>query len=210
MKYYTYIYWREDKSPRYVGKGCGDRYNHPNHNVEVPPDNLITFVVENTTEEWAFFMEMEMIDKWGRLDDGTGILENRTDGGDNPPRGTPESYKKASRSLRLYNENNPHLVAERGKKISKTKKAKAHITSEQVRQRHAAGNFYTEEGKQRVREAARRGGEHHRKGVLCVETGITYKSIREAAREMKYRRRSITESIQQNRRVGRYTFVVIE
>jgi len=82
MKYYTYIYWRKDGSPRYVGKGCGDRYKSNLHNVEVPPINLITFVEKDTTSEWAAFLEMELIDKWGRLDDGTGILENLTDGGE--------------------------------------------------------------------------------------------------------------------------------
>jgi hypothetical protein len=82
MIFYVYIYLREDGSPYNVGKGKGNRWKHKNHRVEVPPRDRVIFPVKDTTEEWAHFMEMEFIDLYGRLNDGTGILENWTDGGE--------------------------------------------------------------------------------------------------------------------------------
>jgi len=81
--YYTYAYLREDGTPYYIGKGKGRRaFRRSRSGVVVPPRERIKLLVENTTEEWALFIEMCLIDKWGRLNDGTGILENFTDGGE--------------------------------------------------------------------------------------------------------------------------------
>lgn len=81
--YYTYAYMREDGTPYYIGKGKGNRaFKRTRSGVAVPPKERIKLLVENTTEEWALFIEMCLIDKWGRLNDGTGILENFTDGGE--------------------------------------------------------------------------------------------------------------------------------
>jgi hypothetical protein len=80
-KYYVYVYLRVDGSPYYVGKGCNGRWKDI-HKIEVPSADRVIFPITNTTEEWAHFMEMEFIDLHGRLNDGTGILENLTDGGE--------------------------------------------------------------------------------------------------------------------------------
>jgi len=80
--FYVYSYLREDGTPYYIGKGTGGRYYHPNHRCEIPPRDRIEFLFAGLTPEWASFLEMEYIDFYGRLDDGTGILENLTDGGD--------------------------------------------------------------------------------------------------------------------------------
>ena len=101
MNFYIYIYHREDGSPYYVGKGSNDRFKSITHNCTVPSEDRISFPVVDTTEEWSLYKEMEFIDLYGRLDDGTGILENRTDGGDNPPKSTPDSRRKAGKSLSL-------------------------------------------------------------------------------------------------------------
>lgn len=82
VNYYVYMYLRTDGSPYYVGKGKESRWKSKNHRVEVPPPDRVIFPVTQTTEEWAHFMEMELIDHLGRLNDGTGILENFTDGGE--------------------------------------------------------------------------------------------------------------------------------
>ena len=95
MESFVYVYWREDGSPYYVGKGVGNRHKKE-HTVTVPPDDRITFPVINTTNEWAMFMEMELISKWGRLSDGTGCLENSSDGGSNNfgfQRGVPKTQE---------------------------------------------------------------------------------------------------------------------
>ena len=100
MDYYVYLYLREDGSPYYVGKGRGYRYSCP-HKVEVPPRERIHFLFEGLSDEWARFKEMEFIDIWGRLDDGTGILENGTDGGD-APQGRPCSDHAKKRASEVH------------------------------------------------------------------------------------------------------------
>ena len=95
-RFYVYMYLREDGSPYYIGKGCGDRWCNHNHNVEVPPEDRVKFPVKNVPEVWAYFMEMDLIDKYGRLDDGTGILENRTDGGGQSTTGYFRECKEGS------------------------------------------------------------------------------------------------------------------
>ena len=83
MYYYTYAYLREDKTPYYVGKGKKNRINdYHTKFVKVPPEERRLFLKQNLTEEEAFKHEVYMINVLGRKDLGTGILINRTDGGD--------------------------------------------------------------------------------------------------------------------------------
>jgi len=86
-EYYTYAYLREDRTPYYIGKGKSDRaYRRSRKDIQPPKDkNRIIFLKTNLTEEQAFNHEIYMIAVFGRKDLGTGILHNRTDGGDNPP-----------------------------------------------------------------------------------------------------------------------------
>jgi len=84
MKYYTYAYLREDRTPYYIGKGEGNRaYNKGKGEVRPPKDkSRIIFLKQNLTEEGAFGHEKYMIAIFGRKDLKTGILRNKTDGGD--------------------------------------------------------------------------------------------------------------------------------
>jgi len=82
-RFYTYAYLRRDGTPYYVGKGQRDRAYSKNHNnIFVPPKERILFLKKNLLEEEAFRHEKYMIMVFGRKDLGTGILHNRTDGGD--------------------------------------------------------------------------------------------------------------------------------
>ena len=85
-EYYTYAYLREDRTPYYIGKGKGDRvYKKGKGEVKPPKDqSRILFLKQNLTEEEAFKHEVYMIAVLGRKDLGTGILRNKTDGGDGP------------------------------------------------------------------------------------------------------------------------------
>jgi len=76
--YYVYAYLRENGTPYYIGKGRGYRA----YRKESPPRDRILIVLQNLTEEQAFSNEMDFIAWYGRLDINTGILENRTHGGD--------------------------------------------------------------------------------------------------------------------------------
>jgi hypothetical protein len=84
MEYYTYAYLREDGTPYYIGKGKNNRlYKKRKGEVNLPKDkSRIIFLKQNLTEEEAFKHEIYMISVFGRKDLGTGILHNRTDGGD--------------------------------------------------------------------------------------------------------------------------------
>jgi uncharacterized protein YpmB len=83
-RFYTYAYLREDKTPYYIGKGQRNRlYKKHQKGISVPRDkSRIIFLKQNLTEEDAFKHEIYMIAVFGRKDLGTGILHNRTDGGD--------------------------------------------------------------------------------------------------------------------------------
>jgi NUMOD3 motif len=82
MEYYTYAYLREDGTPYYVGKGKGRRAFLKHGSFYPPPKKRILFLKRNLTEKQAFIHEVYMISVFGRKDLGTGILHNKTDGGD--------------------------------------------------------------------------------------------------------------------------------
>ena len=96
--FYTYLYIDPiTNTPKYVGKGKGNRYifhmrytKHTNKYLgnwlnKLKNENIqptIKFLVKDCDEELAFFVEQEAIKKYGRLDLGTGTLFNFTDGGE--------------------------------------------------------------------------------------------------------------------------------
>jgi len=84
MIYYTYAYLREDRTPYYIGKGENDRiYKKGKGEVNPPKDkSRIIYLKNNLTEQEAFKHEIYMIAVFGRKDLGTGILRNKTNGGE--------------------------------------------------------------------------------------------------------------------------------
>ena len=98
-RFYTYAYLREDKTPYYIGKGQGNRAYNKNRRVRPPRDkSRIIFLKKNLLEEEAFKHEIYMIAVFGRKDLGTGILHNRTNGGEGTSNhGTPEQRSEIAR-----------------------------------------------------------------------------------------------------------------
>ena len=91
-KFYTYAFLREDRTPYYIGKGTGNRIYSKHRRIKPPKDKSRTiFLKKNLTEVEAFRHEIYMIAVFGRKDLSTGILRNKTNGGEGVSnRGTPE------------------------------------------------------------------------------------------------------------------------
>jgi len=100
--YYTYAYLREDRTPYYIGKGTKCRaFGRTRRGAKPPKDkSKIIFLKQNLTEEEAFKHEIYMIDVFGRKDLGTGILHNRTDGGEGVSGYRFSEESKKSKSIR--------------------------------------------------------------------------------------------------------------
>ena len=96
-RFYTYAYLREDKTPYYIGKGVKSRLYAKNHGrIPIPPKDRIIFLKKNLAEKEAFDHEKYMIAVFGRKDLGTGILLNRTDGGE---RSTGNKHSEKSKKI---------------------------------------------------------------------------------------------------------------
>jgi hypothetical protein len=187
QRFYTYAYLREDRTPYYIGKGTGKRvYDNYKRTVKCPKDKKrVLFLKKNLTEQEAFKHEIYMIAVFGRKDLGTGILLNKSDGGEGRSGYIPTEELKINQSKRMSGENNP-MYGKRGvecpwygrkhsvetkDKISKsltgenhnfygkthTKKTKQKMSEIKKGENNPFyGRKHTEETKQKMKEAAKR------------------------------------------------------
>jgi len=143
-RFYTYAYLREDKTPYYIGKGSGNRiYRKEGRPCNKPKDKTkIIFLKQNLTEEEAFRHEKYMIAVFGRKDLWTGILHNRTDGGEGHSNPSLETIEKRVKHLR-------------GKLRSEETKQKISNAKKGISNSWLKGIPRNEETKQKISEATR-------------------------------------------------------
>ena len=154
MHYYTYAYLREDKTPYYIGKGTGPRIYSTNRRTNPPKDkSRVIYLKQNLTEEEAFKHEIYMIDVFGRKDLGTGILHNRTGGGEGTSGWVPSEETK--RKLSEAKKGNTNCLGktrseETKRKMSEVKKGNTNFL----------GKTHSEESKIKISESKK--GEKNR------------------------------------------------
>ena len=179
--FYTYAFLREDRTPYYIGKGTGNRIYSKKRRIHPPKDkSRIIYLKQNLTEAEAFRHEIYMIAVFGRKDLGTGILYNRTDGGEGSSGfiHSEESKRKLS-------------IAGKGKTLSEE-------TRRKISEAHKGGNHYlygktpSEETKRKMRES--------RKGRIFSDE--TKRKISEAHKGNTYNLGK-THSEETKKRIGR-------
>jgi len=169
MNFYTYVYKRTDGTPFYVGKGHGNRImqhlydargNRNSNRIAIKiirkmlrngEEPIIEKLIDNIDEELALFIEQEYIAKYGRIDNGTGILANLTDGGEGGSGYvvSDEKKKKTSETMKgtRGGKNNPFY----GKKHNKETLAKMSASIKANPTKYWLGKKFSEEHLEKLR-----------------------------------------------------------
>lgn len=109
-KFLVYAYCRKDGTYYYIGKGTKRRaYRAPNQAIVNPPKDKSRIIIlhENLDEKTALLYEEKLILFYGRKDLGTGLLHNRTNGGEGVSGWIPSKEWREKKSNSMKGENNP-------------------------------------------------------------------------------------------------------
>ena len=143
--YYIYAYIRSDGSPYYIGKGTGRRAFKDTSRIVPPPKDKSRIIImeNNLTEVGALALERFYIRWYGRKDKNTGILRNRTDGGDGVV-----GY--------VYTEEHRRKISETSKARKHTEETKRKIAQSRIGEKHPFfGKKLSEETRKKMSDARR-------------------------------------------------------
>jgi hypothetical protein len=199
--YYTYAYLREDKTPYYIGNGQGNRACRRNKNDIKPPKDKsrIIYLKQNLTEEEAFKHEIYMIDVFGRKDLGTGILHNRSGGGEGVSGLIHLEKTKIKMSEARKGEKNHNYgktaSEETRRKISEAHKGRTHSEESRRNMSEAQkGKPVSEKTKRKISEA-KKGENHYLYGKThSEETKIKMSETRKGKTFSEEHKRKISEA----------------
>lgn len=142
MKFYAYIYLRQDGTPYYIGKGMGNRAYIRDRNHFPPKDKSLIQILNAENEESALETEKFLIRFYGRISEGTGCLRNLVEGGENPPnrKGIPCSPETIAKRM-----GNKHALG-----MCHTAEAKARVSASLIGNKRTLGHKLTEEHKAKI------------------------------------------------------------
>jgi hypothetical protein len=148
QKYYVYEWLREDGTPYYIGKGEGFRAycKRPYRPLD---KSRIRIIKDKLTEEEAFNLEIELIKKYGRQDLGTGILKNKTDGGEGASHSleTKAKISKVGKGRAAWNKG---LSATTDKRVKRNAESRIGQVFSEEAKKNMSGYKISDEAKQRM------------------------------------------------------------
>ena len=148
QKYYVYKWLRKDGTPYYIGKGEGFRA-YAKRPYRPLDKSRIQIVEDKMFEDDAFKLEIELIAKYGRQDLGTGILKNKTEGGEGGSK-TLETRAKISKSGKGRVPWNKGLSAATDKRVKRNAESKKGQVFSEEAKKNMSGYKISDEAKQRM------------------------------------------------------------